>query len=247
VNYGHALCNQLTVLLAFNEGAGVPNVATSRTYRRPTIDAADYYWVKKQKKRGSVFVPSPALVLANATLTVGDNRPLCPIADGTIAISVSDLVADPDYGAFASGADVCAVHLPYTDGNIYFDFAGSSEGSTRLSVAFPGDGFYVFTVGQRGMEIWRDANLIASNSGHPARNGTTAGNLTIGGGIEPAEVYEYFAMWRRQLSQHDIKSLYASPFQMFEPSPVEQFAAFATAGGGGASALRQRTLTGIGG
>lgn len=59
---------------------------------------------------------------------------------------------------------------PWSDGAIYWDFGGDTAGSTRLSVAITKDTslhVWGFTVGARGMEIWRDGTKIASNAAHP--------------------------------------------------------------------------------
>lgn len=66
--------------------------------------------------------------------------------------------------ATGGGASQCSAHFPWSDGNIYFDFAG-----TRLTVT--GNTFntrvaerYVLTAGSRGQQIWKNGVIIGSNA-----------------------------------------------------------------------------------
>lgn len=96
------------------------------------------------------------------------------------------------FGVFQTGVDGttrCGAHLPYVDNTIYFDFGGTTEGTSRLSVAGLtfGDDTWVFTTGARGMEIWQNGVLRASNSGTPTRVATTTSfALFSGQGVSPA-------------------------------------------------------------
>lgn len=72
-------------------------------------------------------------------------------------------------GQFGGGSQL-GVFIPFSDGKVYFDFGGSTEGTNRLSVAglsFSDSDVFVFTVGARGMEIWQNGIKRASNSGTP--------------------------------------------------------------------------------
>lgn len=74
-------------------------------------------------------------------------------------------------------------HMPYTDGTVYFDFGGFSEGSTRLSVGgltIKKHDVWAFTVGRRGMEIWQNGIRRASNGGTPTRTNTGGGAWGLG-------------------------------------------------------------------
>jgi hypothetical protein len=74
-------------------------------------------------------------------------------------------------------------HFPYSDGNIYWDFGGTTAGTTRLSVAAgtvqPTDTM-VLTAGPRGMEIWRNGSLLASQGGSPTRTNQVGGAWGLG-------------------------------------------------------------------
>lgn len=75
----------------------------------------------------------------------------------------------------APGANIGS-YLPYSDGKVYWDFGGEAEGATRLSVAgltFSEKDVFIFTTGPRGMEIWQNGILRASNAASPTRTTTT--------------------------------------------------------------------------
>lgn len=111
------------------------------------------------------------------------------------------------------------VHLPYSDGIVYFDFGGFTEGVTRLSVAWTADTvphLWVFTVGLRGMEIWRDGALIASNGATPTRSSTT-GQFRYGSGLGTGGDIAEFGegrVYNYQLSAAQVMALYANPWDL---------------------------------
>lgn len=76
----------------------------------------------------------------------------------------------------------CGGHIPFTDGTVYFDFGGATSGSTRVSVSgltFSPSDTWAFSVGARGMEIWQNGRLVASNSATPTRS-ASADNWGLG-------------------------------------------------------------------
>ncbi len=113
--------------------------------------------------------------------------------------------------------------LPWSDGVTSFDFGGASEGTTRLSVSglTYGDDFWAFTAGPRGMEIWQNSILRASNAGNPTR-GTTSAPFALGAAIGKAVTADrvlawYFAVFAKQLPKGTLAGLSALPFAMFAP------------------------------
>jgi hypothetical protein len=112
------------------------------------------------------------------------------------------------FGAATAGtadSSSCGSYLPYSDGKVYWDFGGSTEGATRLSVAgltFDETDVFVFTVGPRGMEIWQNGRRVASNAGTPTRT-TTSNAWGLRGhylaNSDPFKCYA-FGYSRRQLS-----------------------------------------------
>ena len=114
--------------------------------------------------------------------TISDSSAFLSTTEATVVIAGIRTVSFGG-GAFGLGSSLasasanCGAYVPYTDGKIYWDFGGSTEGTSRLSVAslsFSERDVFVFTAGPRGMEIWQNGILRASNSGTATR--TTSSN-----------------------------------------------------------------------
>ncbi len=144
----------------------------------------------------------------NFTAVIGYKK-----TDGTNRIS----------GAFGYNHGLAAqrlgVHLPYNDGKVYWDFGGTSEGSTRLSVSGLsfGDDIWVFTKGPRGMEIWQNGALVGSNSANPTRSagiGSSFHLFNYGSVGSDLAICSFFYAWKLQLPAQAIKELSTFPFQI---------------------------------
>ncbi|HXI15508.1 MAG TPA: hypothetical protein VNM48_03980 [Chloroflexota bacterium] len=117
-------------------------------------------------------------------------------------------------GLAGSGGDAgsrCGAHLPWSDGIVYWDYGGLVDGVTELAapgLTF-GDDLWAFTVGPRGMEIWQNGRLRASNTSNPTR---TAGAAAFALGAH-ATTYTDHAEWsfaaiaRTQLSSATLAQL----------------------------------------
>lgn len=137
------------------------------------------------------------------------------------------------------------LHAPFSDGNIYWDYGGSTNTVTRLQVSGQTwtagvPSVWVFTTGPRGMECWRDGKKVGSNSANPTRVsisnawclGTNAGDAS-----DLVDVYAV-QCWARQLEKPEIDLLSGNPFAVYQ---VPRSSAFrlVTAGGGAGSRRRQ--------
>lgn len=158
-----------------------------------------------------------------------------------------------DTGGGSFGRRVDAI-LPFTDGNIYFDYGGVVEGASRLSVAITKDTlwhWWAFTVGGGfGMRIYRDGVLLASNSGTPSRTLDGGARWQVGGNeftnaddvdvaevltfrraVPPDHVYAWMDQSRR--GHPDTISRYTRRVYSFKA---------VGGGGGGGGARRRRVL-----
>lgn len=115
-------------------------------------------------------------------------------------------------------------HLPYSDGVVYWDFGGVSAGTTRVNtgvLSWPADTpmLFVMTSGPRGMEIWRDGQLLASNGASPTRTtSASTDSWRLGGPVDQADPhndYHLAALWERQLSSAEVRELSANPWRLF--------------------------------
>lgn len=113
-----------------------------------------------------------------------------------------------------SDATRCGAHLPYSDGVIYFDFGGQTSGTTRVTasgLSFDTDWHcWVFTIGSRGMEIWRDGAIVGSNTATPTRSSST-NSFTLGrhDGVLDCDLVEIgdFRVYSKQLPKASIEEL----------------------------------------
>ncbi len=128
--------------------------------------------------------------------------------------------------ATATTGQFCAAYVPFTDGKVYFDFGGETAGTTRVNTAGSptvGDDIWTFTTGPRGMEIWQNAVLQASNGVNPTRaNGAV--NFQLGrhkNGTITSDLakWKFFYIYHRQLGGREIMELVMQPFQWVDPRP----------------------------
>lgn len=108
------------------------------------------------------------------------------------------------------------MHVPYSDGVVYWDLGGTG-GANRCSVGgltFGADHF-VFTSGTRGMEIWQNGILRASNANNPTRSVDVTHPYKFGGmntQISDLVKLNMHCMWKRQLSLREIYELNTDPY-----------------------------------
>lgn len=157
---------------AFNEGSGTPRDALNGL--AATLASSDW----GSGAQGPVIVHDAT---TDRTELVAASSALLPTGDVTIVLGARKTDGtNRDSGAFgvdtATAAEYCAVKLPAADGTVYWDYGGTTGGTTRLTAAGLtfGDDAWGFTVGARGMEIWQNGVLRASNSANPTRTATSA-------------------------------------------------------------------------
>ena len=236
---GHPLMNGLLIFCPFNEGGGVFRNLLARPSNPIDSLSATYEWAASSRFGGALrhlaitdqqilgrVTNIPLPMTTGCTVAVGYRK-----TDATLRASVAFDVASGTLGA------KLRAHLPYSDGVVYWDFGGQTSGTTRLAVSGLtfGDDFWVFSTGGRGMEVWQNGSLKGSNAANPARTvNDSAINFVLGKqGVVDGDLadFSYFALWNRQLTQRDVRSLSGQPFQLFA-SPLSGVAAHATSPGG---------------
>lgn len=152
----------------------------------------------------------------------------------------------------ADGSRRCGTHFPFSDGTVYWDYGGNTAGVNRLTAAgltFTDD-FWCFTVGPRGMEIWQNGILRASNAATPTRSGTTLPYLLGMHGTATAPDDAECAMFlvaQRQWAPAEIVRCFDDPWYVFSPQTVYIKAAAAQApSGAGNDALQSIVDTSTG-
>lgn len=138
-----------------------------------------------------------------------------------------------------SGTSWYQALLPYSDGNIYWRYGGTTEGTSQLTIASGGftfgDDIWTFTTGPRGMEIWQNTLLRASNSGNATLDNTTSSPLlrlpagTAGGLSDNCDI-GFIMSWRKQITKSAIRELVINPWQVFESKVNRQFGSVTSGG-----------------
>ena len=135
----------------------------------------------------------------------------------------------------ASGAnddERFGAHAPWSDGNFYFDAMGTGAGERVTWTGYPGKDTDVIEHvcmhgGPRGGAIWFNGENVASDTtARPTRSTDNTnknfyvsdGNFIGVGGTGNSDDVEYnlFLLWNRQLSDGEIVSLFANPYQVFK-------------------------------
>jgi len=104
---------------------------------------------------------------------------------------------------------------PANDGLVYFQFGTTAL--TASGITFGAD-HWVSTSGPRGMEIWQNGFLRASNGTFPSRTGDVTmpfklGQILSGVGVtNDLARYNVFCMWNRQLETREVWALSADPY-----------------------------------
>jgi hypothetical protein len=122
----------------------------------------------------------------------------------------------------AVAAERCNCHALWSDGKIYWDWGGNSEGTSRISGTPPSGSFtagwnhvLVYAKEATGMGIWINGKLLASHTSGstPARDtGTQGPSLLMRGGLYLyAGKLAEFAVWNRQLSDPEKIRLFTDP------------------------------------
>ena len=137
------------------------------------------------------------------------------------------------FGTYNTAVYRFSAHLPWSDGNIYWDFGGDS-GVNRLStaVSFVDDqvSVFVLTAGAAGMRIWRDGVLLATSSS-PATRGNPTGcffglgisSATTGTVVDSTDTgatYYMQSFWANQLPDAVAQRLSIDPWQLFAPRQI---------------------------
>jgi hypothetical protein len=167
-----------------------------------------------------------------------------------------------DFGILATTSlnQRCGGHVPIPGDKVYWDYGGATEGSTRLSVAglsYSEFDTFIFTAGPRGMEIWQNGRLCASNAASPTR-ADVASPWGIGANSNnPAGTSQYASIYavglaRRQISREWCERISRNVWDgAFAPSRRVWVQLGPAAGGGavtGTASITQspQTLTGTG-
>jgi hypothetical protein len=225
VNHSHALASGFIFLVLFNEGAGVPFALGLR--RACTIVGAPTWISTIEGSAGksgatTAWYRIPFLVreFVPSNVVGGNQVTVCIIRRKTDTTARASSLFGLDSSVQTQR---CGAHVPYSDGNVYWDFGGSSSpnrltwtGYTRTTNIEK----WVFVAGSQGSSIWLDGALKASQSTSIGR-GTTSLDFAIGMGnglTNAADLQEYYycAMFDAQWGADNVAAWTANPYAILQ-------------------------------
>ena len=124
------------------------------------------------------------------------------------------------FGDMGAAAGNCAdAYVPFSDGVVYFDWGGQTNGVTRVQVGSLtiGDDVWVFTVGAREMAIYQNGISRVSSAINPTRTQATAqwalGDRGAGSDVSSdLGKYKFVFIYHYQLRVEDIIEISHRPF-----------------------------------
>lgn len=223
INFEHPLAQGLAALLLFNEGAGP---ATNLLPQDPVTEQNSPAWGTSQAG-GLVKIasatnmnwkwsdPTRLLLLDRATILFRRR-----FTDTTLRAAATFGVDDP-----ASSFNIrCGAHVPFSDGNVYFDFGGVG-GANRISFAnakslLPES--WAFRAGGLGSSIWLNGQKKVSQGTAITRTTTSSLAFYINGGNNTSisgdfQEFFFFAVYKAELPDAAIQQWMADPFCMLVP------------------------------
>lgn len=137
------------------------------------------------------------------------------------------LRASGAFGVGTTGSRLGA-HVPYSDGIVYWQYGGDIGGLSMVTASGLtfGDDIWAFTTGARGMEIWQNGILRASNTANPTRAATTE-TFALGQNtqLDASDLVDYylFYMYAKQLSPEAVQWVTAEPFAPLMTTTARKF------------------------
>lgn len=248
---GGTLARGLNLAMLFNQGFAFYDSArrVRGTYTPANVSLAEGY---NRFGKGIDLTTTGA----NERILIANSGQFVPTSGGTtISVCYEKLDATFRNGA-AFGVDIvlkantfrCQTSIPFTDGVTYFDYGGVTNGTTRVQAAgltFGAD-HWVFSTGPRGMEIWQNGQLRASNGANPTRDSLYSDDFVFGkiptgvGTVSDLARFNMFCLWGRQLTTREIIDLCTNPYAPWElPSLYLSAPAISAAAGGPQPATAQ--------
>lgn len=188
------------------------------------------------------------------TLLTGSESALLPTTEVTVVIGYrkrdTTLRNASAFGMVSSALnDRLGAAIPFGDGNVYWDFGGATDGTTRVvasGLTF-GDDLWMLTAGPRGMEIWQNGRRAASNAATPTRV-SVASDFALGGGVNnngncDLSDFWLFELYDRQMSLGEIAEVFHDPFALYRVGMPSHLPFTASASGPQSAALTTAAIT----
>jgi hypothetical protein len=165
------------------------------------------------------------------------------------SLNSTSFSATQSHGYTAGDTDRVAVHFPYTDGNVYWDYGNffTNTGGGRLVATTSGtwvagkiEAWAFIADPTRGREIWRDGVRIANHTGRTASRNTTSQAFRVGaaaGSAQPENVFQFVLLGDTALDADRIEAWSENPWRIFTPRLRSIFVGSALVEASGSSAV----------
>ncbi len=223
IDWGHPLAQGLIGCWIINEGQWKLFDLVSRMPSSTSPETSDSGWQWASGPRGITVRKTTFSGIAGVQLVPATFLPTQGPFSAALRYRKLDTTNRNSgcFGADTGGASGkrCGTHLPYSDGNVYWDFGTNRLSYAPASVA---DNSWVFTTGPSGMGIYRNGVLEASNG----TNGTRTANSSSeyfrlgthsGEGTDIAE-WNYCYVYARQLTASEALWLHEEPYAFLLPA-----------------------------
>lgn len=245
INFAHPLCplsydptHLGGFLLPLNEGSGRPRAylgpfmgvapTTGGNERLATISGAKWNPSPGAAPSTSKWSgPSLATVATTDTINFGVAADFLSQTQTTIVIGMrkrdtTNRVSDTFGVNTLTASQFCLARIPDSTGLVRWLFGGNSVGASEVDasgLSF-GDDVWVLNVGPRGMEIYQNGTLVASQTAHATRTGNV-NDFYIGGIPALANAsdivdFHFLYIYPWQLSRSECVQISNDPFCFYD-------------------------------
>jgi len=220
LNRHHPLAEGLIGAWVFNESTGMIVMDLSGKGHHGTLtnmEEAD--WLIGEAGKTLDFDGSNEYIATSMPVPITSSNPITIILRSKVASAHTG----SSFGTNLDSPNRCQAHVPWSDGNIYWDY-GDSGGTGRENTAYGAYGSWkqvaLVSEGQSGSykAIYLDGELeddgVVSDGPSTSNSNFDIGRFLGDTRYQDCEM-EYFYVYDRVLSQDEIKRINADPYQMF--------------------------------
>lgn len=208
---------------------------------RSVYDLARDVWIAGDGLSNNLPTPHGLMQFTNVNdgiIVASDSSLVVPTARVTVLVSRRKVDTTARASALFAILSVntdhwCQAHAPYSDSKMYWEFGGPVSGynwigsPTTIPVTTDGETF-AFVAGQRGLAMYRNGVLIASNTTAAGRSATTAALYVAngsGGSNSRGDLVEhsFFAMLDAEWNAQQVEEWTANQDLMFKRRNVFMF------------------------
>lgn len=223
------------LILPLNEGSGRPrmylpqqqySVASNATDRLATLTGTKWNpYPTAMQGRSKFGGPTLSLLSTTDIINLGITSDFMPYTATTIVVGYHKRSAADDWMFNVSTgtlSQAAMARILGSTGQARWYFGGNTNGTDALFSGTGltlGDDVWVFSTGDRGMEIWQNGSLIASQTSHATRTNNTQ-PLYLGAdafwGSSDLSDFAFFYVYPLQLTKDQISWISNDPFCFYD-------------------------------